>query len=144
MSWWFGGFGDATPEIKKITQDYVNSFGPGYRVYGKYSDLRNPGPSRTWVFLDMREDSIDTGNFLAGMEGFPNNPAAYRFYDLPGSYHNRGCSFSFADNHAEIKRWRDGRTMPPLSPTGSIPDAFASPNNQDIAWLQQRTTAPGN
>ena len=62
----------------------------------------------------MRSDSIDIGNFAARMTGWPNQPASYGFYDLPGCYHNLACGFSFADGHSEIHRWRDGRTMPPL------------------------------
>ena len=30
-------------------------------------------------------------------------------------YHHLACGFSFADGHSEIKRWRDARTMPPLT-----------------------------
>ena len=68
------------------------------------SDMTDPGPSQTFVFLDMRQDSIDIGNFATDMIGWPNNPAQNAFYDLPGSYHNRGGGFSFADGHAEIKK----------------------------------------
>jgi prepilin-type N-terminal cleavage/methylation domain-containing protein/prepilin-type processing-associated H-X9-DG protein len=144
MSWWFGGFGNEGGYASGTAQ-ILASAGAGYNVYSKFSDLRNPGPSRTWVFLDMREDSIDTGNFLTGMEGFsPSNPGAYQFYDLPGYYHNLACSFSFADGHAEVKRWLDGRTMPPIVRGGQLPDQFASPNNPDVAWLQQRTASPNN
>jgi len=44
------------------------------------------------------------------------------------------------DGHAEIKRWMDDRTMPPLQPAGLIPDQFRSPNNPDVLWLQQHAT----
>jgi len=104
------------------------------------SDLIDPGPARTWLLLDMREDSIDVGNFATDMRGWPDQPGALRFYDLPGMYHNRACGFSFADGHSEIKWWRDGRTMPPLLDTGLINDAFVSPYNNDIVWLQERST----
>lgn len=114
-----------------------------YQIYRKYSDLVEPGPAKTWVLLDMREDSIDMGNFATSMRGFsPLNPAAYEFWDLPGFYHNRAGGFSFADGHAEIKKWRDGRTTPPLVRNGFVADRVASPNNQDIAWLQDHSTRP--
>jgi prepilin-type processing-associated H-X9-DG protein len=57
-------------------------------------------------------------------------------------YHDLACGFSFADGHAEMKRWRDGRTTPGFSP---ITDPYATPasaNNVDIAWLQDHSTRP--
>jgi len=41
---------------------------------------------------------------------------------------------SFADGHSEFKKWRDSRTIADITP------GTASPDNPDIAWLQQRTT----
>ena len=130
MNFWFGGFAG----------DDGNLSGGGWKLYFKMSDLIDPGPARTWLLLDMRQDSIDVGNFATDMRGWPDQPAALRFYDLPGMYHNRACGFSFADGHSEIKRWRDGRTMPPLLDTGLINDTFVSPYNNDIIWLQERST----
>ena len=58
-----------------------------------------------FVFLDMREDRVNWGNFMMDMRGFPNDPSQYAFTtDYPGMYHNGGCGFSFADGHAETKR----------------------------------------
>src|ERR1051325_2887604 len=68
-----------------------------FRIYRKQSDLANPGPSSLFVFLDMRQDSIDMGNFATDMDGWPGNSARYGFFDLPGSWHHLACGFSFAD-----------------------------------------------
>jgi len=114
--------------------------GNPWRVYLKMSEFLDPGPSGTFLFLDMREDSIDWGNFATDMRGWPNNPAQAGFYDLPGSYHHRAGGFSFVDGHAELKRWRDDRTLPPVDFNGEIPDQFSSPNNPDVIWLQQHAT----
>jgi hypothetical protein len=95
-----------------------------------------------FVFLDMREDSIDMGNFATDMAGFPNAPGQYGFFDLPGFYHNRANGFSFADGHSEIRKWRDNRTMPALVKGRYVTDGFKSPNNQDVAWLQERSSRP--
>jgi hypothetical protein len=46
------------------------------------------------------------------------------------------------DGHAEIRRWRDDRTMPPLQRNGFVPDHYLSPNNSDVLWLQHRATRP--
>jgi len=114
----------------------------GFKIYRKQSELVDPGASRVFVFLDMRQDSIDMGNFAVNMTGWPDQPASYGFYDLPGSYHGRAGGFSFADGHAEIHPWRDDRTMPPLVPEGYVNDWFKSPYNIDVAWLQQHATRP--
>ena len=130
MNFWFGGFGGQDGGLS----------GGGWKLYRRMSDLADPGPARTWLFLDMREDSIDIGNFATDMTGWPNQPAALGFYDLPGMYHHRACGFSFADGHSEIKRWRDDRTMPALVQNGEYSDVFRSPFNPDVVWLQERAT----
>jgi prepilin-type N-terminal cleavage/methylation domain-containing protein/prepilin-type processing-associated H-X9-DG protein len=130
MDFWFGGFGGSDGGLS----------GGGWRLYRKMSDLIDPGPAKTWLFLDMREDSIDIGNFAPDMRGWPDQPAQTGFYDLPGMYHNGACGFSFADGHSEIKRWRDPRTTPPLVSGGLINDQISSPRNLDVTWIQERTT----
>ncbi len=89
---------------------------------------------QTFVFIDEREDSINDCVFYVGM-GRRGSDAYW--IDLPASYHNGAAGLSFADGHAEIKRWRDPRTMPPLDPNVS---PFPSPNNRDVAWMQERAT----
>lgn len=113
-----------------------------YKLYFKQAQLADPGPAKVFVFLDMRSDSIDIGNFAPCMTGWPDQPALYGFYDLPGFYHHLSCGFSFADGHSETHRWHDSRTMPPLVENGNVNDQFASPNNLDIAWLQDHATRP--
>lgn len=114
--------------------------GSPWRVYLKMNDFIDPGPSMTFLLLDMREDSIDWGNFATDMTGWPDHPEQEGFYDLPGNYHHRAGGFSFVDGHAEIKRWFDDRTMPPLMANGEVPDEYGSPNNVDVFWLQQHAT----
>jgi prepilin-type N-terminal cleavage/methylation domain-containing protein/prepilin-type processing-associated H-X9-DG protein len=113
-----------------------------YQIYMRYSDLIDPGPAGTFLFTDMREDSIDMGNFGVNMAGWPDKPAHYGFWDLPGFYHLGSGSFAFADGHSEFKRWLDPRTTPPIKPGVGYPDRFNSPNNPDIGWLQDHATRP--
>jgi prepilin-type N-terminal cleavage/methylation domain-containing protein len=115
-----------------------------YKIYRKQTELADPGPSKVFVFLDMREDSIDMGNFGTRMAGWPDHPENYGFFDLPGYYHHFACGFSFADGHSEVHRWRDSRTMPALLANGEVNDIFSSPNNNDVAWLQEHATRPKN
>jgi len=138
MNLWVGGFGGYAGALSG--SDYQTLGGNVWKIYLKTTDMNDPGPSKTFIFLDMREDSIDIGNFAPDMRGWPDHPEQEGFYDLPGSYHHRAGGFSFADGHAEIKHWRDDRTMPPLVRDGLIPDQYPSPNNPDVFWIQERST----
>jgi prepilin-type N-terminal cleavage/methylation domain-containing protein len=130
MNFWIGGF---------IGEDGGLSGGT-WKLFFKMSQMTDPGPSKTFVLMDMREDSIDWGNFATDMTGWPDNPASIGFFDLPAFYHCRAGGLSFADGHSEIKRWRDPRTMPALVENGQVVDSFRSPRNQDVVYLQERAT----
>ena len=138
------------PRVRSISMNgYIgelsrsDTYTAGYRNFLKYSGMLNPGPSKTWVFLDEREDSINDGWFAVDMGGYdPINPNAYTIVDYPASYHNRAGGLSFTDGHSEIRKWQDGRTTPSLKPGVGLPlGNFPSPNNPDIAWLQDRTSS---
>jgi len=117
------------------------SASPGYRVFKKSSDLTIPGASKIWVFIDEREDSIDDGYFAVNMTGYPDQPRTIEWVNYPASYHGNSAGLSFADGHSEPRRWRDGRTMPPLVHGKPLPLKNPSPNNEDLIWLQERSTA---
>jgi prepilin-type N-terminal cleavage/methylation domain-containing protein/prepilin-type processing-associated H-X9-DG protein len=139
MSIWVGGW---PPTDSWIGTDAQCS-GPAWRVYAKSTDMINPGPTKTWVLMDEREDKINYGNAFTDMTGYPDAPGSWRFhYDFPASYHNRAGGFSFADGHAEIKRWLDPRTTPPLqdSLAWSSVEYVSAPYNKDIFWMQDRST----
>ncbi len=140
MNLYVGGFAPATLGLPG--DDGGWPFADPYQVYSKLSSIKEP--SKIFVFLDMREDTVNWSNFMADMTGYPGDPASYRWTgDLPGMYHNRAAGFSFADGHSEIKKWIDARTTPPPAPRGSILSfPVAQPNNPDIAWVQDRSTRP--
>ena len=144
--------GEQKPRIRTMSMNlYMGGFdgtdgywwwASGYRIYTKTSDI-NP-PSKLFVFLDMREDSVNWGNFMTHMDGYsPTDPEKYTFNgDYPGLYHHNASGFSFADGHSELHRWADQRTMPPLV-RGANPlfNVMApSPGNRDISWLQEAST----
>ena len=120
----------------------VESFGAGFRVYKKGSDMNDPGPAMTWVFMDEREDSINDGEMIVGMSGWPDQPNLWKIVDYPAGYHNRAGGLSFADGHSEIKKWLDPRTVPALKRGQEIPLNVGSANNKDVYWLMERSTRP--
>lgn len=118
------------------------SVSPGYRVYKKTGDLTVPGPTQTWVFIDEREDSIDDGFFAVDMTGYPSAPRTINWANYPASYHGKSAGLSFADGHSELRHWRDARTMPAMTAGKRIALNVSSPNNEDLAWIQERSSAP--
>jgi prepilin-type N-terminal cleavage/methylation domain-containing protein/prepilin-type processing-associated H-X9-DG protein len=114
----------------------------GYNQFKKYSSLSSPSPSKAWVFVEEREDGINDGWFAVDMGSFdPHKPTSHTIVDYPASYHNAACSFSFADGHAEIRKWVDSRTYPKLRAGVGLPLGQSSPNNRDVDWIQERTSS---
>jgi len=138
MNLWLGGW-DGKDLIPLPGGGAGPASGGGWRVYKRFNSLTDPGPTQTIAFLDVREDGITDPSFCIDMTGFPDQPGAVGFlYDYPASYHGRAGGLSFADGHAEIKRWLDPRTTPPIGPP--LPWDLRTPNNQDIIWMQERVT----
>jgi prepilin-type N-terminal cleavage/methylation domain-containing protein/prepilin-type processing-associated H-X9-DG protein len=107
--------------------------------------IHNPGPSDVWVFLDEAPDSINDAMFYNN----PDNSGSIlgtanggNWIDSPGSMHNGSGSFSFADGHAELHKWRNAntlRTSPPAY-TAGVSGGKNAPD--DVAWLGARTPLP--
>jgi prepilin-type N-terminal cleavage/methylation domain-containing protein/prepilin-type processing-associated H-X9-DG protein len=118
-----------------------------YKVFLRMNDLGSSGlsPANAIVFLDEKSDSINDGWFCVttGYYGGSPNPANWSaanadINDLPAIYHNGASAFSFADGHAEIHRWLDGRTLG-FTFTAHVQ---SSPNNPDCIWLTTHGTTP--
>jgi len=104
----------------------------GYRQFLKQSDV--PSPAMTWVTLDEHPDSINDGFFIT-------NPSAGRWEDVPASYHNGACGFSFADGHAEVHKWLSATSKYRVhydSNTGSWTKSFDAAGKQDMRWYADR------
>ena len=106
-----------------------------WRTYAKLVQITSPSPSDLFIFVDEDENSIDSGSFDVCMNVKPTSMVSW-----PGTRHNFGASFSFADGHAEIHKWRDGRTQN-KAPHRFGPTTVGPPDNPDILWLQQHTSA---
>ena len=109
-----------------------------YRVFYKTTDIVDPSPSQCYVMLDEHPDSINAGGFANMMV---ESPGSARIIDFPASYHNGAAGISFADGHAEIKKWLDPRTKPPVRNDGQLTLNVASANNPDMIWLSDRTSS---
>ncbi len=107
---------------------------PNYRVYKKESDLGVPPPVNLWVFVDEQADSINDGFLIDD----PGNLSGWG--DLPASYHNQACGFSFADGHAEIHKWLVGATCLPVR-KADYPGLAVGADTRDRQWFVIRTSA---
>ena len=107
-----------------------------YKTFWKTADFATPGPSQLWVLIDEHPDSINAGGFANMMV---ENPGAARIIDYPASYHNRAAGVTFADGHAEIRKWQDPRTVQPIK-FYDMPLNVPSANNKDMIWLSERTS----
>jgi len=98
-----------------------------YRQFIKTIDV--PQPTMTWVTLDEHPDGINDAFFVCDQ--------TTQWGDLPASYHNGACGFSFADGHAEVKRWLSQTSIYPVKYSFSVVPADAK-GRQDIAWYRER------
>jgi prepilin-type processing-associated H-X9-DG protein len=107
-----------------------------WKVYMKTADFAVGGAANLYVLLDEHPDGINAGGFANMMI---TSLAAAKIIDFPASYHNSAAGLSFADGHAEIRRWKDPRTIQPVKLT-NMPLNVESRNNKDMLWLSDRTS----
>ncbi|MBI3417165.1 MAG: type II secretion system protein [Verrucomicrobia bacterium] len=86
------------------------------------SQIKDPAPSKAFVFLDEHENSIENARLTITVIG------NWRWIDFPGTRHLNGCVLSFADGHAETWRWREPNTLRISSMKNWIQNQRAVPN----------------
>jgi prepilin-type N-terminal cleavage/methylation domain-containing protein/prepilin-type processing-associated H-X9-DG protein len=108
----------------------TNQFNPDYVQFFKSADFRNA--SGTFVFLDEHPDTINDGFFM-------NRLNDYQWGNLPGSYHNGSANLSFADGHAEARRWQVSDTVRPPR-QGAVGGTISAEPGVDFEWLKERSS----
>jgi prepilin-type N-terminal cleavage/methylation domain-containing protein/prepilin-type processing-associated H-X9-DG protein len=105
-----------------------------YLVAKKLSNLAKPKPAGIFLFQDVLPENLCYPAFMVLLGERPES-----FFHFPSSLHRGGGVVTFADGHAEFHRWVDPRTRPaPVA--GMVAHYIQSPNNPDLAWIQQRTS----
>jgi prepilin-type N-terminal cleavage/methylation domain-containing protein len=112
------------------------SYANAYHYYNKLSDIKFPSPPDLWVFTDEHPDSINDGWLVVE----PTTTIKWG-RDLPGSYHNKANSFTFADGHSELHKWLEPTTSAPVTQVehGTYPGTF--PADRDIGWMLMHSTS---
>jgi prepilin-type N-terminal cleavage/methylation domain-containing protein/prepilin-type processing-associated H-X9-DG protein len=111
----------------------MNTFYTNYKQYLKQGDFRNP--TQMYVMLDEHPDGINDGYYLTDP-----NPTASTWGDLPASYHNGACGFSFADGHSEIKKWTYPSTKLAVKTVTLSSAPIPAKERADHDWVAQRTS----
>jgi len=114
----------------ELSQTGRNVNNPNYVQFFSLSSI--PRPAQIFVFVDEHPDSINDGYFV-------NRYYSGEWSDLPGSYHNGGANFSFADGHSEPHRWRQPTTRPPSRPdVAMLPISVPKSEREDLNWVLER------
>ncbi|MBM3902717.1 MAG: type II secretion system protein [Verrucomicrobia bacterium] len=74
--------------------------GAKYPQFKKYSDIMDPSPSSSLVFIDESKETIDDGYYAT------KAPPSDIWQNSPTARHGKAAAFSFADGHSEIFRWK--------------------------------------
>ncbi len=113
---------------------------PKYLMFKKTTDVTQP--SQFFLFGEIHPFSICRPQFGVHMDG--NNA-----YHVPGNYHGKSSTFSFADGHAEAHRWTNSKfNNPGLAESDGfwhshetpMPGVTAALILTDSTWFKQHTT----
>jgi prepilin-type N-terminal cleavage/methylation domain-containing protein/prepilin-type processing-associated H-X9-DG protein len=112
-----------------------------YKTFLKYDDIRYP--TRIFVILDERSDSINDGFFGVDMSntGELNGEGAVKPYwivDYPATFHSQSANVSFADGHVEFHKWVQPTTLVPKGQ--ARPGSWTCSDDKDIQWIQEHCT----
>ena len=75
------------------------------RVKYKESELLNPRPVNTFVFIEEHESSLWAANFMVVPPERLSMASSLNWVSTPSDRHYQGCNLSFADGHIEYWRW---------------------------------------
>jgi len=125
----------------------INNFFSGFTQFLKLSTIANP--SMYFVTLDEHPDSINDGYLTDPADPNWANWPKTAWNDLPASYHDGACGFSFSDGHAEIHKWKSHVcTILPIKYAPGVPQVPFSLDMgnapQDALWFGTHASSPAN
>jgi prepilin-type N-terminal cleavage/methylation domain-containing protein/prepilin-type processing-associated H-X9-DG protein len=134
MNSWMEG----NPALPRVDGSNNSNRGDGkdYNRFWKTTTISAPSPSKAWVMVDEHPDGINDGWLAVRM--YTDGQAYWR--DLPASYHNGACGFSFADGHSEVKKWVEPSTLVPIQRVYNSFNFFTT-ELRDYQWFSERSTA---
>ncbi len=121
--------------IKGTAQLNTVNYASAYRYYDKMSEIVAPTPVDLWVFTDEHPDSINDGWLIIE----PDVTSSWG-NDLPGSYHDKANSLTFADGHSELHKWQEGTTCAPVTQQMHGGYSGTPPTDIDVLYMINHST----
>jgi prepilin-type N-terminal cleavage/methylation domain-containing protein/prepilin-type processing-associated H-X9-DG protein len=130
-----------------INNDWAaTSVHPNIRENRKFSDVKNPGPSKAFFLVDEQSDakdlsgydsmsSIDDGYFAVNSTTGPTE-----WQNTLSSRHGGGATLSFSDGHVEKWKYREPKTRY----LKGVNAAGTPPLDRDLARLKEASFPPGS
>jgi prepilin-type N-terminal cleavage/methylation domain-containing protein len=138
--------GNRLPRVRSISMSQVFGSGewldgqggggsPGpWRIYRRLGSIVIP--PKTFLFVDENSASINDAAFATVCTGNqPTDQPPSRIIDIPASYHNGACGFSFSDGHSEIHKWISSTIKTATTPQVSAVDLYP-----DAHWMAEVST----
>jgi prepilin-type N-terminal cleavage/methylation domain-containing protein/prepilin-type processing-associated H-X9-DG protein len=123
------GRSDPSEPLMKTLSWLTTQGGPKARAFMKTTDV--PEPANTWLTVDEHPDTINDAFFI-------NNPAQTAWGDVPASYHNGACGFSFTDGHSEVHKWLSRTSKYGVKYGALTLLTFDAAGKQDFKWYNDR------
>ena len=101
------------------------------------TDIKHPG--QKYIMLEDGYDANGPTNHGWGLD-FPRDmtlgsPTSWEWHDPMGTYHTGGCTFGYADGHADKYKWKDPRTVPYFRDRFDSTLSKSQPENEDIEFM---------
>lgn len=109
--------------------DQLGILGSKFPEYSKFSQIINPSPSGSMVFVDESTGTIDDGYFAV------QAPPSTDWQNSPTVRHGKAAAFSYADGHSDVIRWA-------VLSTEQVWDITAGPTLRDLHRLQGLVVPP--
>jgi prepilin-type N-terminal cleavage/methylation domain-containing protein/prepilin-type processing-associated H-X9-DG protein len=103
----------------------------------KMSEIATPGDKLVFMEEDVVKGKIGTLKQESNRGGWVllGKSTGYSWWDAPAGYHNKGSTFSYADGHADKRKWRDKDTVAKIEGDPSYQETPDEDSNEDIRWL---------
>ena len=97
--------------------------------FKKSSDIKNPPPTKTFVFIHEHAQTIEDAYFWV------TQPGDWTWGNFPATLHGNGDNLSFADGHADHWKWVEPNTLKLSRRTDWFVGEPTIPNNRDLVHL---------
>ena len=106
--------------------------GPQQVNFKKSTGIVAMSSANAIVFIEENPSSINDGYWVENLDQ-PND-----WVDSPAVYHIHACAMSFADGHAQIRKWTDSQVL--AGTFNSYMGFPCDPTSGDLAWVQAHVT----